>query len=367
MDPRGSIPPPPHCPSRHCRSHTDTESPWRWQRAGFYSRHSSPQRIQRYRCVACGVHFSSQSFSPTYWLKRPSLLAETFHAMTHCTGFRQLARKHGGSPQTFQRQALRLGRLCLLFHERHRPKGQLEEPLALDGLRTFEFSQYHPSEFHVAIGRGSDHVYGFTHSELRRSGSMTVRQRARRDGIERRHGRPDPRSVRREVTRLLAIVTGGSSSVELWSDEHQDYPRALAGQLHLRERRHHTVSSRAWRGPDNPLKSVNAFDGMVRHSCANQKRETIAWSKSIASAIARMWVFVVWRNHVKWRTERRRGETPAMRAGASPQRVSVKRLLSERLFPWRIKLPAAWADHYWGRIPTRRIPNGQQHTLRYAE
>jgi len=36
------------------------------------------------------------------------------------------------------------------------------------------------------------------------------------------------------------------------------------------------------------------------------------------------------------------------------------------LFPSRIALPEAWAEHYWGRVPTRQIPNPQRHSLRYA-
>ena len=366
MRPRGGSPPPPHCPNPVCPSHADPTLSWRWQRAGFFSRLASPQRVQRYRCVPCGRYFSDQTFSTTYWLKRPALLVETFHALTHCTGFRQLARKHGGSPQTFMRLALRLGRHCLLFHERQRPRGELTEPLTLDGLRTFEYSQYHPSEFHVAVGQHSDFTYGFTHSELRRSGSMTAGQRARRALLERRHGRPDPRSVQREVSRLLGIVTAGATQLVLWTDEHQAYPRALAEQWHLRHREHHTVSSRAVRDHRNPLRAVNHLDGFVRHSCANHKRETIAFSKSRASAIARMWAFLTWRNHVKWRSERRRGETPAMRLGVSERRWTVRGILAERLFPWRIALPQAWAEHYWGWVPTRQIPNGQRHTLIYA-
>jgi transposase-like protein len=362
MRARGSFPAPPHCPYPHCPSHAQPTAPWRWARAGFYTRRAAPQRIQRYRCGHCGGYFSDQTFSTTYWLKRPALLPEVFHALTHCTGFRQLARKHGGSPQTFQRHALRLGRHALLFHELHRPRGPLAEPLVLDGLRTFEFSQYHPSEFHLLLGQDSDYTYGFTHSELRRSGRMTARQRARREAIERRHGRADPRSVRREVSRLLGVVTAGCVALELWSDEHAEYPRALAEQRHLGTRRHHTVSSRAWRDQRNPLRAANAFDAMTRHSCANQKRETIAYSKAVPSSIARMWVFAVWRNHIKWRSERRRGETPAMRVGASDHRWSVRELLAGRLFPWRVPLPAAWADHYWGRVPTRRIPHGTCHS-----
>jgi transposase-like protein len=180
MTTRAESPAPPFCPNDACEFHRGPTTSWRWVRAGFFARRSEPCRIQRYRCGHCGRYFSEQTFRTSYWLRSPELLAETFHALTHCTGFRQLARKHGCSPQTVLRHALRLGRHCLLFHEQLRPKGEPTEPLALDGFRTFEGSQYHPSEFHHVVGQRSHYAHGFTHSELRRSGTMTARQRARR-------------------------------------------------------------------------------------------------------------------------------------------------------------------------------------------
>src|SRR5262245_26262369 len=237
---------PPFCPNPCCRFHTGTATSWPWVRAGFYPRRAAPQRIQRFRCGHCGRYFSAQTFRADYWLKRPGLLAETFHALTHCTGYRQLARKHGGSPQTFMGLAERLGRHCELLHELLRPKGEIQEPLCLDGFRTFEASQYHPSEYHLVVGQHSHYIYGFTHSELRRSGTMTARQRRRRAELERDYGRPDPKSVAREVARGLGIVTKGASRVVLHSDENPAYPRAFARLAGL-ELEHHTVASRAAR------------------------------------------------------------------------------------------------------------------------
>src|SRR5262245_58716245 len=356
---------PPHCPNPGCPFHTEPSTSWHWVRAGFFARRAAPQRIQRFRCGHCGRYFSEQTFRTDYWLKCPRLLAESFHAMTHCTGFRQLARKHGCSPQTILTHVRRIGRHCQLLHERLPLRATLAEPLALDGLRTFEYSQYHPSEFHQLIGRSSHFIYGFAHSELRRSGTMTARQRARRLELERRHGRPDPRSVECEVARLVGIVAAGVRRIEIHSDENPAYPRAFA-RLPRLEVEHHTISSRAARTPANPLWAVNLADALTRHSCANHKRETIAFSKETGSSIGRMWVLLVWRNYVKWFSERRRGATPAMRAGVCARRLSVKEILGERLFPSRIGLPQAWAEHYWGRISSRQIRNPRRHALKYA-
>ncbi|MFM7232232.1 MAG: hypothetical protein ACKO3S_09620, partial [bacterium] len=71
---------PPHCPRTSCRYHRCANG-WRWVRFGFYTRRASPRRIPRLRCVTCGRTFSSQTFSTTYWLKRPDVLIPLAHGV----------------------------------------------------------------------------------------------------------------------------------------------------------------------------------------------------------------------------------------------------------------------------------------------
>src|SRR2546425_1661501 len=171
---------PPFCPHPDCRFHRTANALWRYVRIGFFTRQSPPHRIQRYRCDTCRRSFSTQTFSVTYWLRQPRLLLPLFHRLVGCSGYRQIAREFGVSPQTVLGQAARLGRHCLLFHEAHRPRGALAEPVALDSFESFEWSQYYPTRFHVVGGRQSHFFYGFTESECRRSGRMTLAQKERR-------------------------------------------------------------------------------------------------------------------------------------------------------------------------------------------
>src|SRR5687767_1396457 len=282
---------PPFCPNPSCPFHTGPTASWRWVRAGFFRRQASPQRIQRFQCRHCRRHFSSQTFTGTYWMKQPQLLVPVAHRLLGCSGFRQIAREFDVSPQTILGVSRRLGRQCLLFHEEHRPKGELSEPQGLDSFVTFEWSQYHPTHFHVMAGQESHYCHGFTDSEVRRSGSMRPGQKKKRALLEASHGRPDPRSVEREVAALLAIVTAGATRLELHSDEHADYPPAVQRQHHLKKNvQHHRISSRAARTTRNPLFVINLLDLLIRHSGANHKRETIAFSKRRQSAADRLWL-----------------------------------------------------------------------------
>lgn len=355
---------PPFCPNPECPFHTGPTACW-FVKAGFHERCQEPRRVQRYRCRHCRRHFSDQTFRPTYWLRRADLLAAVFHGLLACSGFRQLARSHDVSPNTIATHAARLGRHCLLFHEQSRPKGPATEALVLDSFQSFEYSQYSPTLFHALVGKDSHFIHGFTDSELRRSGRMTKAQRRRRRHLELEYGRPDPRSIEKEVARLLAAVLPEPQRIVLHTDEHQDYPRALGRLPHLQVD-HRTTSSRAARTPDNDLFPINLLDLLLRHSGANHKRETIAFSKRRQSAIDRLWVLVVWRNYLKWFSERVHDTTPAMRAGLAKRRLRLQDVLARRLFVTRVGLPQVWERYYWRQVPTRRIRNPRGHRCRYA-
>jgi transposase-like protein len=349
---------PPHCPNENCHFHRYDRHLWRFVKDGFFTRLASPHVIQRYRCRHCRRHFSTQTFSVTYWRKRPDLVEPVFHLLVSCVGYRQAARMHRVSPQTIGSITARLGRHCQLIHEELRPKGPIFEPLALDSFESFEYSQDHPTSFHVVAGQRSHFFHGFTESELRRKGTMTKAQRKRRARIEGLLGRPDPKSIEKEVAELLRIVIPKAQELELHTDEHQAYPRALKAIPHLRVS-HRTISSRAARTPQNPLFPINLLDLLFRHSGANHKRETIAFSKRRQSSNERMWAFLVWRNYIKSFSERHPGESPAMRLGITDRLLAVREILARRRFPTLISLPARWAMHYWRLTPTRRMPRVQ--------
>jgi transposase-like protein len=355
---------PPHCPNPGCRYHRQDRALWRFRRAGFYLRQARPQRIQRFHCDHCGRYFSTQTFSSTYWLRHPEWVRPLFHRLIGCSAFRQIAREFACSHTSLLLQAARLGRHAWLFHELHRPR-TIAEPLCLDGFVSFEFSQYSPTAFHLAVGQHSHFLYGFTDSELRRSGRMTEAQKARRAELEARRGRPDPRSTEREVATLLRLIAPRPQALILHTDEHQDYPRAIRRVPHLAVD-HHTISSRVARTPHHPLFPVNLLDLLLRHSGANHKRETIAFSKRRQGACERLAAFLLWRNYLKSVSELRRDDPPAIRLGLETGPRSLDEVFARRLFPTRIPLPARWQDYYWRRIRTRAFAHNREHRLRYA-
>jgi hypothetical protein len=193
---------------------------------------------------------------------------------------------------------------------------------------------------------------------------MTHAQRERREFLERTFGRPDPKSIEKEIAALIDLLPG-DHPIQVLSDEHPAYPRAIRNVR--REVDHRVTSSKEARTKDNPLFPVNLWDLLIRHSGSNHKRETIAFSKRRQNAAERLAIFRVWRNYMKVFSENRGGGTPAQRLGLVDRVLSVMDVLKRRLFPSRIRLPERLKTYYRRATVTRMIPNGRSHRLRYAD
>jgi hypothetical protein len=211
----------------------------------------------------------------------------------------------------------------------------------------------------------SHYVYGFNDAELRRSGTMRPAQKLKRQILEEKYGRPDPQATQKQVAELLARIVPTGASAIIRSDEHLSYPRAMT-QLKDRAFAHEQTSSKASRTTRNPLFPANHADLLLRHSSANHKRETIAFSKRRQGALYRLAIWAVWKNYIKSRSENRRDGPPAKLLGLIRRTWTVPEVLSERLFPDRVELSEWLEQCYFGRIKTRAIRNCAAHEARFA-
>ncbi len=355
---------PPHCPNPNCKHHKLLPDRWRYRRMGYYRRQISPRRIPRGQCLGCGRTFSSQTFSTAYWLKKPQLLAQIFKLTVGGMANRQIARTLDCAPATVDNLLSRLGRHCLLFQRQICQAASPVRDIAIDGFVSFEYSQYFPFEHLLAVDRTTSFILHFTEAPLRRSGRMTSRQKHQRQLLEHLYGRPDPRAVEKGMREVLEVALQGARQVTVCSDEHPAYRRA---QKNLGiEIQHRRTSSRAVRDRHNELFEINALDMFTRHSSANHRRETIAFSKRRQASAERLAVFVVWKNFVKRRWEKRCLRTSAMMRGLVEQVLTVEDILEKRLFPGLVKLPLRWADYYWRRVQTPVLGVNRRHDLKYA-
>jgi len=355
---------PPHCPGSNCIYHNNLSRRWRYKRTGYYRRATAPRCVQRFTCLACGRHFSSQTFSFTYWQKRPELIRPIAAMVVGCMANRQIARALRCAPSTVAHHIARLGRHALLFQARDLQRLSLTGDIVIDGFETFEWSQYYPFHHNLAVEADTGYFLFHTDSPLRRKGRMTPHQKKRRRHLEDRFGKAHPRAVEHGIRELLETLPSARTPLRIRSDDHPAYARALRSfpnsTIHL------VTSSKRRRTHLNPLWEINLLDLMIRHSTAAHKRETIAWAKRRQAAAEKLAVFQVWRNYVKRRWEKGTTQTSAMIKGLATRPLAFSDILAPRLFRTRQWLPPRWALYYDRRVETAPLSVNRRHTLAYA-
>jgi hypothetical protein len=278
---------------------------------------------------------------------------------------RQIARDLDVSPETINRHIARLGRHSMLFHQKMMTDSKPIQEVVVDGFESFELSQYAPIHHHLAVEKGTDFLIYFTDSELRRKGRMTEAQKNRRQVLETCLGKPDPKAIEKDMRELLEISLKGTSEAIVHSDDHHAYRRSIRGCDKTID--HRVTPGKAHRDRNNSLWEVNLLDLLIRHCNANHRRETIAWSKRRQASAERLLVFLIWRNYMKGRREKKRGSpTPAMVRGMMDSPLVIADFLSERIFRTRVELPPRWAEYYERKVMTRGLDKQRNHELKLA-
>ncbi|HJQ97324.1 MAG TPA: hypothetical protein VJ826_03365, partial [Candidatus Polarisedimenticolaceae bacterium] len=112
--------------------------------------------MPRYLCRDCRHTCSRQTFSTTYYLKRPEIQVWIAAGLVASSAHRQIARSQRCAKTTVTRQAERLGRHALLFHARARALGpEIDEAIVHDHFETFVTRQDHALGVGTAVGARS--------------------------------------------------------------------------------------------------------------------------------------------------------------------------------------------------------------------
>jgi transposase-like protein len=359
---------PPFCPWPECRAHLHRGAGF--HKHGSYRRKHDPTRIPRFKCLDCERTCSKQTFSTTYYLKRPGLQPRIAAALAASSAHRQIARSERCAKTTVTRQAERLGRHAILFCARVSSKApRIAEPIVHDHFESFVSRQDRALAIGTAVGARSWFVYDIDPAPHRGSG----RRPDRKPDAQAKAMPNDSyvRSISRTISGLIARV---SEALVLKVDGRLDYPEAvrrsgLASRLELE------IYPNPKRGPKGSPRSPEAIERdvamfpvdqlhqLLRHTCSDHKRETIAFGRRIESVLGRAHLVAVWKNFIKRRTERLPIDTtPAMALGLTDVGWSWERVLTRRLFANRERLSEIAKQLYAKRF-TLDLP---ELTLRYA-
>jgi len=370
---------PSFCPRKDCPEHLRTTPGYRFTIHAYYKLKNG-RTYPRFRCSTCKSSYSIKAFSPNYYLKRPELLPRIAAQLQACSAHRQISRSLGCAPSTVTRMTERLGRHCMLLHERalQAIEGTLDEPVVFDHFVTFEFSQDLPFGVGTAVGADSWFLYTSDPAPHPRTGRRSPAQQKRLDARPPRddHGGYTA-SAERCFRRLLRLKAPGKP-LHLIVDDHPAYPAALA-RLEQPEQIRLEVHPNPPRGPKGSARSaearardkamfpVDSLHSLIRHSAAAHKRETIAFGRRINALMERTYVFLAWRNFIKGRSERKPDpSTPAMRLGLTARPWRWRELLARRLFPAGEGLQGVVLELYRREWTTPVLPRNRRHDLKLA-
>ena len=367
------------CPWPECREHRRTTRGYRFQRQGIYSTNRRP-KIPRFRCGACRRSFSRQTFSTSYYLKRPELLVPVAAGLVAGSAHRQIARSLFCSGSTVTRLSARLGRHALLLQSLalEHLVGSVTEPLAADHFETFEFTQDLPFGVLTLVGRDSWFVYGIDPAPHARTGKRSPEQEARRLARPLRRSRGGYRGSFGRGLDLVEPLIPEGKSLRLACDGKAQYVEAH-GRHAARTPIRLEVYPNPKRGPKGSPRSPEAVErdwamfpvdqlhALLRHSRADHKRETIAFGRRLNAVMERLFVATVWKNFIKGRSERRPDPTtPAMRLRLTAAPWTWRKTVSRRLFRGRLRLQPVWRDLYQRDWTTPVLPTNLRHDLRHA-
>jgi len=112
---------------------------------------------------------------------------------------------------------------------------------------------------------------------------------------------------------------------------------------------------------------VDSLHGLLRHSLAAHRRETIAFGRRLNALAERLFLAIIWRNFVKRRSERRNEPvTAAMLAGVTDRPWTWQRVLSRRIFPAREAVGGAWKAIYRRDWVTPALGTNARHRVKYC-
>lgn len=331
---------PPHCPRIACAS--GPSRPFTWQRKGSYVRKVDLRIVQRFRCLTCGSHFSSQSFRVDYRLRKPWLPLAVFQALVAKTTLRQTARSLGCKLDTVLHHLRLVGRHGRHVHRKYLERaracgGGLSGTFQLDELETFERNRrLCPLTVPVLVQRKTWFVVHAEVASMPARGNLRPFDRIKKERYEKEFGRRISKSKEAVTACALALraALDPEARCSIETDQKKTYPpvfRAVFG----RRVAHNWISSTARRDRGNLLFTINNCLAQARDNMSRLVRRNWGHSKLERNLRWHLWAWILYRNYVREITCAARGVSSASAAG-----IAARRLMPREVLQWRHELPA---------------------------
>jgi transposase-like protein len=286
---------PPFCPNSRCLFHFGTNQKF-YVKNGWAKTDKPPFRNQRYKCRACHLQFSANTFHLDFRKRLAKLSEDILNFSMNGMSNNSISKLLKVSEGTVRERLKTLAKQALIFEKDHEPKC-IREDVAYDGFETFTHSQFSPCYINTAVGCRSMFIYNNTFSPLNRKGRMTEEQKERNRELIMKYGLYPQDSVYEETIYILKNLSAKAPGFTLFTDKHKSYQRAIRSFDFRME--HEMIDSEIRRDPSNPLFPINRLHNMYRHFFSSQQRETISFQKNEAALMDKIELMKIYQNFMK--------------------------------------------------------------------
>jgi transposase-like protein len=350
-----------HCPNQSCPyfHHPPPGKSWYWYHGKYTTKVIGT--VNRYLCSHCKKTFSFRTFHIDYYTKKIVDYRAILEHLVTTTGSGNICRLLGLREDLLLNRFERLAQMFLGIHSELREQLIQINPdfyYVLDGFESFSHSQYHPNNINILVGSDKEYLYGMGLSILKRKGSMTKEQKAKRNILEEHHP-TNRKETFNSVTNLLQDMRLSLKIDEkphgefgnhkiLLTDKHPTYVACIR-KINKDKVYFHQVqiSSKEDRTVTNPLYPVNYVDRQFRKDKANHVRETVQFARCAQAMMTRLTLYLVYHNYLspyrikEYRVGDQRSRTE--RQGLSLELINqvFHKHWGRRLFFHQVKL---WAE-----------------------
>ena len=253
------------CPKCHS---TESSSKRRsaFLKFGQFRRKSDRARVQRYRCVNCGKHFSRATFDPCYRQLKRHVNQDVFNHLSSGVSQRRLSYLLKLNRKTIKRKFLFLGFQSLLSLRQFNLNFPKAEKVEFDDLETFEHTKMKPVSVTLAVESSSRRILGFTVSSMPAKGLL-----AKKSFLKYGPRKDDRSAGRNNLFNYLKGVVDPSATIK--SDQNPHYPNDVL--RHFPKATH--IAVKGQRGvitAQGELKKIK-FDPLfsLNHTCAKLRAD----------------------------------------------------------------------------------------------
>ena len=277
------------CP--HCNSSEKI------QKRGFFIRTSDKKKIQKYYCTSCSKHFSEQTSSYDYRLRKRYINQRTFRLLCKGMSQRATALLLGVKQKAIAIRIKRFAHVARGFLAKTREQEDLKE-VFFDEMETFEHTKCKPVTIPFAVNPANRKILALSTGSIPAKGLLV-------DIAMKKYG---PRECQRKekLTEMLSLIQKcAKQQIIFSSDESSFYPK-LIKELFPKST-HHTYKGRRGcvvgqgelkAGGHDPLFALNHTCAMVRDNIKRMSRRTWCTTKKIPMLENMLYLYAMFHNLV---------------------------------------------------------------------